>query len=1511
MLAGHCRRPCWQGAAKCCLPWRCHISCAFQAALLCCTGSGTLIEACFACMGALLNPSHGSLRDTSARVLRNLTPALLASGKAGAATAAGRAAQLMRSRTLQFACDALRQSAEAVEAVAAAARNVLLRTPDKADARAAAVGCAVALVKALPRTEQHRFVVFVARLSRTPKVPQRTIAVEMAPQLLSALPSPYDATSAIEPRADTPLQARAGSSTPSASTPSVDSPQGSTATAGEPVGASPAPSNPPTAPAPSTEETANSTPAPWGTVCLAVLTQRCADKAPAVRAKALGLLAAVVNGWLETGSGGDSSAIAHAMALSRQAPQDPSASPMTEDGSYDGSTPSQGVEASGAPFVQRRMAAAAANRDGGLHRALLESSAWAAQQLLAAQRLEADVTPLISLAKRRAADDKATVRKAAVGLLEALLILRARGFGGSTSEAPTQGDLAAFEAACADALVSVRKGALSAVVRLSREQPHEQPVTHLWVTSVLPMVRDMETSLQEAALEAVHEAIFARAAAIGERKSNPHVMTHLRSLLAQLTKEGGVSCSTCLGKSCAVFKAKKRLRGKAVAHGLETIISAEESGSAVHMGSWLVLAEVASQEPAAASWAFLQEAWVQIKKQGGGPHEELVLQVIAAAARSFPDSTATVLCADLLQALQGFSLTPTAAAARIAALASLTTDDRAMREWTQGVMSSAEGVLSGAVGLVGAEGSFSQGAGSASDTVSGLGSERTAAALFAIGELAMLPIVKPGDRLTVLVQALASPTLATPGCSQGPGVSTPPHIQAHAWTALGKLCLRSEPLAKKCLPLFVQQLHASTLPAVRNNIVVALADLCKHYTALVGGHIPRLAACLADPHALIRRQALALLSNLLSKDYVKWRGALFHRFIAALVDEDASVRSLADFLLTDTLATKAPLLAYTHFQESIFVMNACRAGLVGSNAGDSVAAAEGTDALTLLNTPGSEMTHRLAGSSALARSNRETVYKALLTRMAPEHKFETAARLSKDVVGAFCEGGSLSLQEAPEVLRDALSILASPHIKVAASRGGFASASQADLDDLDTQDEASAGQQNKPGAPNAGLANAARRNVLATMMKKFLADDLLPCLLELRGVLSKERSPLTGALNGTLMALLKEHKNELTTLLEGDKQLCSEVLYDITQAERQASDSGTAQQQGAGQAPASTAAAAGSGGSGQHVASPGQPQHRREGGRVSTASRLRPGTPVAAAAAEAVREAMTAGRPASAPTPAALSEVQRRTALPSAAQNRTPLPILSPLATPEQPGNLHTPGSGLRVASGQGDERDESAHTHQGRRVAIQESYKTPGQPLRQAASTPLGTASRFKTPRPAATGSRLRTPATGSTPGRLRTPGSAAAAAVAGAGSTPVSVPRLRPASAQHAPLLDGEQPPTPLMNPSDPALADITMPAAAASNLPTPAKPQWAIPPDTSKPAEGTKTLTPHPSPGGKRAVGGAFGSPVYTLSADAGEQNAPQPAGGEAAPKLGGASQGKEAVKGGQAKGGSRPRKRACKG
>lgn len=54
--------------------------------------------------------------------------------------------------------------------------------------------------------------------------------------------------------------------------------------------------------------------------------------------------------------------------------------------------------------------------------------------------------------------------------------------------------------------------------------------------------------------------------------------------------------------------------------------------------------------------------------------------------------------------------------------------------------------------------------------------------------------------------------------------------------------------------LHTQELTRSPSPVVRNNCLVALADMCIHFTALVDGYLPRLAALIRDPHELVRRQ---------------------------------------------------------------------------------------------------------------------------------------------------------------------------------------------------------------------------------------------------------------------------------------------------------------------------------------------------------------------------------------------------------------------------------------------------------------------------------------------------------------------------------------------------------------------------------------------------------------------------------------------------------------------------------
>lgn len=56
------------------------------------------------------------------------------------------------------------------------------------------------------------------------------------------------------------------------------------------------------------------------------------------------------------------------------------------------------------------------------------------------------------------------------------------------------------------------------------------------------------------------------------------------------------------------------------------------------------------------------------------------------------------------------------------------------------------------------------------------------------------------------------------------------------------------------MDMLLQELTRSPNPVVRNNCLVALTDMCIHFTALVDSHLPRLAGLIRDPHELLRRQ---------------------------------------------------------------------------------------------------------------------------------------------------------------------------------------------------------------------------------------------------------------------------------------------------------------------------------------------------------------------------------------------------------------------------------------------------------------------------------------------------------------------------------------------------------------------------------------------------------------------------------------------------------------------------------
>lgn len=68
---------------------------------------------------------------------------------------------------------------------------------------------------------------------------------------------------------------------------------------------------------------------------------------------------------------------------------------------------------------------------------------------------------------------------------------------------------------------------------------------------------------------------------------------------------------------------------------------------------------------------------------------------------------------------------------------------------------------------------------------------------------------------------------------------------------------------------------------------------------------------------------------------------------------------------------QAPLLAYNHFVESLFVLNGCRAGLHGGGSAATLSDMDGADA-------SDSNLAKLKGSSAAARLKREAIYRCLL-----------------------------------------------------------------------------------------------------------------------------------------------------------------------------------------------------------------------------------------------------------------------------------------------------------------------------------------------------------------------------------------------------------------------------------------------------------------------------------------------------------------------------------------------------
>jgi hypothetical protein len=215
-----------------------------------------------------------------------------------------------------------------------------------------------------------------------------------------------------------------------------------------------------------------------------------------------------------------------------------------------------------------------------------------------------------------------------------------------------------------------------------------------------------------------------------------------------------------------------------------------------------------------------------------------MLRTVACLAPYFTDSAASFsakLRADLQDRLCAFAWDTTLASEAVAALAAMPHNNGKSEQffWAEPLLAASEGAISSFLRCAGPNE-----AAILTHTVSG--------ALFCIGAVAMATMsgregsvekassfAFPGH-IVSLVEALLAPKMlslppppaftATTSASIAPpsvSFSIPTDIRAHAFLALGKLCLCDAGLAKRYIAVFVRDLHprSGTPAVVRNNIL--------------------------------------------------------------------------------------------------------------------------------------------------------------------------------------------------------------------------------------------------------------------------------------------------------------------------------------------------------------------------------------------------------------------------------------------------------------------------------------------------------------------------------------------------------------------------------------------------------------------------------------------------------------------------------------------------------------------
>uniref|UniRef100_A0AAR2IUB3 Condensin complex subunit 1 C-terminal domain-containing protein n=1 Tax=Pygocentrus nattereri TaxID=42514 RepID=A0AAR2IUB3_PYGNA len=671
----------------------------------------------------------------------------------------------------------------------------------------------------------------------------------------------------------------------------------------------------------------------------------------------------------------------------------------------------------------------------------------------------------MALFKQRVSDPKTNVRKCALEVQTHFLLKH--------SVIPcTPENLAILSERCRDPAVSVKKKAMQCLMDLLTVSSSE--VQEAWLRGVVPAVIDSESSVQEKALECLDDIILTH---IKSHSSYRHDNTSQKLAWDLL----GLICDKCqdLGRYFSKAFSVWARQQKFSAAFVNSLIWHTEGERAP--GAWLLLAKVARCS-SKLNYSTILEAWDRTVRS---PVVSVattchILTVIGDIVSGINDDTKSRIVGELHLCLN----------VCVISYSDVLWYCRCR------------------------------------DSLLCLCHICKAKYLYTLGVASLHCPAKVQKRVFLLVQSILTSS-EQPGSEEGAELpasqplsqfkssSMPTVVRAHAVITLGKLCLQHEELMVRYLPAFARELEVGRELAVRSNVVVVLCDLCVRYPNTLTRYIPNISACLEDAEPLIREQTLIMLTNLLQEEFVKWKGSLFYRFAAALVDPDPSIADLCEYCLVDILLKKNPLMFSQHFIECIFYFNSYEKHKKYNKFPET-----------------ESQKNKLSLKGQMNQGKRFRIYRFLLKNFTDEQRFNITTRISQDILAYFVDSELPLDAEGAELLADVFDVLSLKEVKLTAMSGPASG-------DEPSEDEMAAAKA------------VLQKKLVSQVQKKNFVENVIPMVIALKNILEQHRSPVLKHLMAYLQVTMQDYRTEVKELFAADEQLAAEVEFNLKMFEKQ------------------------------------------------------------------------------------------------------------------------------------------------------------------------------------------------------------------------------------------------------------------------------------------------------------------------------------------------------------------------